>query len=51
MKELESLKSKISEGRYVELDVRTKTPPTDSTYEHIDIATPYDTVDHVQDEN
>ncbi|XP_048257368.1 protein draper-like [Haliotis rufescens] len=52
MKELESLKSKISEGRYVELDVRTKTLPTESTYEHIDIATPYyNTVDHVQGEN
>ncbi|XP_071081747.1 uncharacterized protein [Haliotis cracherodii] len=49
--QLESLKTKMSEGHYVNLDERTKVSATESTYEHIDNATPYyNTVDHVQDE-
>ncbi|XP_071081750.1 uncharacterized protein [Haliotis cracherodii] len=51
MKQLESLKSKMSEEHYVNLDEKTKVQATESTYEHIDNATPYyNTVDHVQDE-
>ncbi|XP_046583122.1 protein draper-like [Haliotis rubra] len=51
LKQLESLKTKVREEHYVALDAKTKTTATESTYEHIDNATPYyNTVNHLQDE-
>ncbi|XP_067684845.1 protein draper-like [Haliotis asinina] len=51
LKQLEILETKMREEHYVTLDEKTKTTATESTYEHIDSATPYyNTVNHLQDE-
>ncbi|XP_067684844.1 platelet endothelial aggregation receptor 1-like [Haliotis asinina] len=51
LKQLEILQTKMSEEHYVTLDEKTKTTATESTYEHIDSATPYyNTVNHLHDE-